>query len=84
MTSNPQASFITGILVVFTAVFLQESLKLFLTGGDQAFNNVKGGKPNAAVRRKRDLCKKFRNDDNGVGTKDKNQLNCAASVSGIS
>lgn len=52
MTSKPQACSITAILAVLHAIFLHNSLKLFLTGGNQAFNNVKGSKPNAAAGKK--------------------------------
>lgn len=50
MSSKPQAYSI--ILAVFLAIFLHNSLKLFLTGSNQAFDNVKGGEPNAAVGKK--------------------------------
>lgn len=65
MTSKPQACSITAILAVLTAIFLHNSLKLFLTGGNQAFNNVKGSEPNAAVGKKmKRMCNKRWGNDN--------------------
>lgn len=65
MTSKPQACSITAILAVLTAIFLHNSLKFFLTGGNQAFNNVKGSEPNAAVGKKmKRMCNKRWGNDN--------------------
>lgn len=45
-------SFNLRIVVLFLAIFLCDSLELFLTCRNYTFNNVKGGKPNAAVEKR--------------------------------
>ena len=62
------------------------ALPIFLTGSNQAFDNVKGGEPNAAVGKK--WKRIYHIASVGamtmeVETKDKNQLNYAASILGI-
>jgi len=44
-----QALSVTGTLAMFTAIFLHDSLELFLTGRDYAFKNLKGVNPNVEV-----------------------------------
>lgn len=39
-------------LVLFTAIFLHNPLRLFLTGGNYSFNHIIGGKPNAALEKR--------------------------------
>lgn len=75
MASKPQACSITAILAVLHAIFLHNSLKLFLTGSNQAFNNVKGSKPNAAAGKKwKDYVISVGAMTIEVETKDKNQF----------
>lgn len=42
-----------SLLLLFTAIFLHNSLKLLLTGHNQTFDHVVSSKPNTAVKRQR-------------------------------